>query len=112
MSFSQCEVFEVEFNQRTTCATGGPSAGFSTADALLAPLALNAPGTTRTHALLNDSPARDTGHAATCAGPLVNNLDQRGVLRPIDGDGLPGAVCNIAAFEATPWLLYLPLSTR
>ena len=96
-----------------TCATAGPTAGFSTADPLLAPLALNAPGTTLTRALLPGSPARDHGDAATCAGPEVNNRDQRGVLRPIDGDAIAGAICDIGAYEAAAiWLLYLPLIVR
>jgi hypothetical protein len=96
------------------CATEGPTAGFTTADALLLPLALNAPGPTLTHALLAGSPARDAGHAATCAGPLVNNRDQRGETRPLDSDLTPGALCDIGAFEAAApeWLLYLPLVTK
>jgi predicted outer membrane repeat protein len=97
-----------------TCATAGPTAGFTSADALLAPLALNAPGLTWTHALLNDSPARDAGLAATCAGPEVNNLDQRGVTRPIDSDTVPGAICDIGAFEASApvFNLFLALVRR
>jgi predicted outer membrane repeat protein len=98
----------------TTCGTAGPTAGFTPADALLEPLALNAPGTTMTHALVADSPALDAGHAATCAGPEVNNLDQRGVIRPIDGDAVAGAVCDIGAYEASApvFILYLPLVLR
>jgi hypothetical protein len=97
-----------------TCAAAGPGAGFTTADPLLLPLALNAPGLTWTHALRNGSPARDAGHAATCAGPLVNNLDQRGLTRPLDGDPTPGAVCDLGAYEADTgvWRLFLPLVNR
>jgi predicted outer membrane repeat protein len=96
------------------CALTGPTAGFSTADPLLAALTLNAPGSTRTHALQTGSPARDAGHAATCAGPLVNNFDQRGATRPTDGDEVPGAVCDIGAYEAAllDWRLYLPWVSR
>jgi len=65
-----------------------------TGDPLLGPLADNG-GPTQTHALLPGSPAIDTGHAAICAAPPVNNLDQRGVTRP------QGAVCDIGAFEFT-----------
>lgn len=104
-----------------SCAVAGPSAGFSSANPLLGPLALNAPGATWTRALLENSPARDAGHAATCAGPLVNNVDQRGVTRPIDGDLVAGAVCDIGAYEAAAasgpvepdeWFIYLPLVLR
>jgi hypothetical protein len=90
-----------------TCAAAGPSAGFTTADPLLAPLALNPPGTTRTQALLPASPARDHGDPASCANALVNNLDQRGAVRP---DAV-GEACDIGAYEAGPpdWLVFLPL---
>ncbi len=93
-----------------TCATAGPSAGFTTADPLLAPLALNAPGTTLTQALLPGSPARDHADPVSCANSLVNNLDQRGAVRPDAG----GEACDIGAFEAGPpdWLVFLPLVRR
>lgn len=54
--------------------------------ALLAPLALNAPGSTKTHALLPGSPAIDKG--GDCSP-----TDQRGVPRP------QGAACDIGAYE-------------
>ena len=54
--------------------------------ALLAPLALNLPGTTKTHALLPGSPAIDAG------GDCLPT-DQRGVPRP------QGAACDIGAYE-------------
>ena len=87
-----------------TCAAISPGGSFTTADPLLAPLALYAPGSLPIYALLLGSPARDHGDPATCAGPLVNNLDQRGVARPFDGDAVPGAVCDIGAFEATSFV--------
>jgi hypothetical protein len=103
-----------------TCAAAGPNVGFTaagpgpvftTADPRLAPLALNAPGATLTHALLPDSPARDHGQAASCAAAPVNNVDQRGVVRPLDSDHIPGAICDIGAFEAGPpvWSQFLAL---
>lgn len=55
--------------------------------AILSPLALNAPGTTRTHALPPGSPAIDAG-GTTCSS------DQRGVARP------QGSACDAGAFEA------------
>jgi 6-phosphogluconolactonase (cycloisomerase 2 family) len=42
------------------------------------------------------SPAIDAGDAAICAGPLVNNEDQRGESRP------KGPVCDMGAVEAEP----------
>jgi hypothetical protein len=68
----------------------------------LLPLALNAPGTTPTHALVWGSPAIDAG---SCSAGSVTD-DQRGVPRP------QGAGCDIGAYEYEPdrWrLLWLPL---
>jgi hypothetical protein len=68
----------------------------------LLPLALNAPGSTATHALAFGSPAVDAG---SCSAGAVHE-DQRGVLRP------QGAGCDIGAYEYEPdrWrLLWLPL---
>jgi len=56
-------------------------------DALLGALAVNAPGTTPTYALLEGSPAIDA--APTCAAAT----DQRGVTRP------QGSACDIGAYE-------------
>ena len=60
---------------------------------VLFPLALNDPGTTRTHALVSGSPALDGGDAAVCAAAPVDGVDQRGVVRE--------AACDIGAFERT-----------
>lgn len=59
----------------------------------LGPLANNG-GPTRTHALLFGSPAIDAGDNATCDATPINQLDQRGDLRP------QGPSCDIGAFEA------------
>jgi hypothetical protein len=68
--------------------SGCPSASIVTLDDLkLGLLALNAPGTTPTHALLPGSFAIDTA-VGDC--PLT---DQRGVVRP------QGAACDVGAFE-------------
>ena len=52
-------------------------------------------GPTQTHALSFVSPALDAG-PPTCPPPAT---DQRGIVRPQDGDGVDGAQCDIGAFE-------------
>jgi hypothetical protein len=76
--------FSQEFNE-TTDQTG-------VADAVLGPLYLNAPGATRTHALLTGSPALEAGTCQDLDGATVAT-DQRGVSRP------QGALCDIGAYE-------------
>jgi CSLREA domain-containing protein len=66
--------------------------GASPVDPLLRPLALNAPGTTPTHALGPTSPAIDAGGA--CPGGVT--ADQRGAMRP------QGNACDIGAYEYAP----------
>lgn len=51
-------------------------------------------GPTETHALLSGSPAIDKGNNAVCPP-----TDQRGSRRPMDGDRVGGAICDIGAFE-------------
>jgi hypothetical protein len=60
----------------------------------LGPLALNAPGTTRTHALLSGSAAINA--VSDCTDLTLNPVttDQRGVMRPQAG------MCDVGAFEA------------
>jgi CSLREA domain-containing protein len=67
-------------------------------DLMLGTLANNG-GPTKTHALLDGSPAIDSGFWPTCPG-----TDQRGVIRP------QGAGCDIGAYEKEPFVYtYLPL---
>jgi predicted outer membrane repeat protein len=79
----------------------GNSCGFTAAgsqvntDPLLDSLADNG-GPTQTMALLASSPAIDAGDDAVCAAAPVNNLDQRGVIRP------QGDHCDIGAYEYVP----------
>lgn len=63
-------------------------------------------GETWTHLPMLGSPAIDAGDNVGCP-----TLDQRDVGRPIDGDGVSPAVCDVGAVEVQQ-LLYLPLIMR
>ena len=84
----------------TTCGLG--SGDLSSTNPMLSPLALNAPGTTETHALMPGSQAIDSGANSGCPA-----ADQRGVARPIDGDGDKTPDCDIGAYEA-PFVVGTP----
>jgi len=68
-------------------------------DLALAELADNG-GATKTHALLAGSVAIDAGDTDACAAAPISNLDQRGGVRPVDGDGDGTAICDVGSFEA------------
>jgi len=79
----------------TGCATTSGSS-FCSTKPQLDPVGLgNNGGPTQTIALLADSPAINAGNEAICAAPPVNNLDQRGYVRP----GLGATNCSIGAYE-------------
>ena len=63
-------------------------------DPMLGSLANNG-GSTPTIAIVSGSSAID-------AGTICSLADQRGLVRPVDGDGVGGAACDIGAFEYRP----------
>lgn len=77
-----------------SCPPAADNTDLVAADPQLGPLQDNG-GPTLTYALLPDSPAIDNG--ADVAG--VTTIDQRGILRPQDGDGDGTAAFDIGAFE-------------
>jgi CSLREA domain-containing protein len=76
------------------CTIGGTTTHNVTGGAMLGALQNNG-GQTPTHALADTSPAVD----AADPGSSCATTDQRGVARPIDGDAVPGAICDIGAYE-------------
>ena len=87
-----------------------PGMGNINQDPLLGLLADNG-GFTQTHALGPGSPAIDAGDPTNCP-----TTDQRGLPRPIDGDGIDGPRCDMGAYEAElkvfDFSIYLPLTLR
>ncbi len=73
-------------------------------DPMLGPLADNG-GPTRTHALLIGSPAIDAAD-----NPFCQRDDQRGALRPVDGDTNETALCDIGSYETSSAILVSPAS--
>lgn len=85
----------------STCGLSG-SGDQSNASANLSPLAMNAPGTTPTHALKAGSAAINSATNTGCP-----SIDQRGVPRPL------GGTCDIGAYESQLFpRAFLPNSLR
>ncbi|MEM7706159.1 MAG: choice-of-anchor Q domain-containing protein [Pseudomonadota bacterium] len=78
-----------------SCVTDGINGDLTRADPGLGPLASNE-GPLSTHALVDGSPAIDSGNNDRCAAS-----DQRGIERPLDGDGDGQISCDIGAFEVS-----------
>ena len=76
-----------------TCGLEHSNGSLPNTDPLLGPLKDNG-GLTWTHALLWGSPAIDAGDNAECPP-----TDQRGLHRPLDGNGDRIATCDIGSFE-------------
>ncbi|GEM_PF-810169 len=70
-------------------------------DPKIDPLASNG-GPTMTHALRPDSPAIDTGSPPGVGFSCEPPTDQRGSVRPVDGNGDGGVFCDIGAYEFNP----------
>ncbi len=79
-----------------TCLLSHPTDRVSVPDLRLGPLA-DYGGPTLTHALWSDSPAIDSADPTACPAD-----DQRGIGRPVDGDGDGSASCDVGAFELLP----------
>lgn len=84
------------------CTFTGVTGDLVNVDLYLVPLG-DYGGLTQTHPILSSEPAIDAGNptAPGSGGGTCETTDQRGISRPIDGDGLDGARCDIGAFEYT-----------
>lgn len=88
------------------CTLSGTTTGNLSGDPQLGPLASNG-GSSQTHALAFGSPALDAANNATCAA-----TDQRGLVRPQDGNGDSSAVCDMGAFELAAFTGPTPTPTN
>ena len=79
-----------------SCPNDGGVLDLPNTDPLLDPLVV-AGGTTRVHVPRSGSPVIDAGDDDRCEPD-----DQRGATRPLDGDGIGGAACDIGAVETLP----------
>jgi len=100
---ANCDLLKALTSQGYNLSSDNSCAGSFTAtgdlnntNPLLSALADNG-GSTQTHALQAGSPAIDAGTNTGCP-----STDQRGVTRPLDGDGDGSTICDIGAFEYNP----------
>lgn len=92
-------------NNSTTIGTPGQS-DIVNVDAGLAVLTDNGSGTP-IHLLQSSSPAIDSANDTTCTSAPISNRDQRGSLRPADGNADANAVCDIGAVEVRAAIVLL-----
>jgi hypothetical protein len=85
-----------------TCNFNPANGSIPNTDPLLGPLEDNG-GHTLTHALLDGSPAIDTGDPINCPP-----TDQRRAPRPFDGDGDGSAICDIGSYELVRLITLYP----
>jgi CSLREA domain-containing protein len=88
--------------ETTGCTLNGQTAhNLTGVDPLLEPLDLTGLGTF-THKLPAGSPAIDAGDSSGCEDQNGDDLtiDQRGFVRPVNGNASPDVVCDIGAYEA------------
>jgi CSLREA domain-containing protein len=99
-------------DNNSTCGLSG-TGDQSGVDPMLGQLLDNG-GPAHTHALKYGSPAIDAGNPAGCTDDLGSPIltDQRGNPRSIDGNVDGTARCDIGAYEAEPFVLFLPLIMR
>lgn len=106
MDVSGSDITSLGNNIEDADTCGFQAAGDQTnTDPRLGPLADNG-GETQTHMLLAGSPAIDGGTNTDCP-----DTDQRDVGRPIEGDGVGLALCDVGAVEAVI-TIFLPLIMR
>jgi CSLREA domain-containing protein len=91
---------EYNIEDANTCNFDPTEGSLPDTDPLLGPLQDHG-GPTLTHALLAGSPAIDAAAPTTYCPPA----DQRGMPRPVDGDGDGTAVCDIGAYEYSSRLI-------
>jgi predicted outer membrane repeat protein len=84
--------YNITNNTHTDCDLDG-AGDMTGTNPMLGTLSDNG-GPTWTLPLLEGSPAIDKANAAGCT-----SSDQRGFYRPLDGDAIPGAICDIGSFE-------------
>jgi len=91
----------------STVQGGYPGTGNLSTDPVLLPIADNG-GFAETQALNTGSPAIDAGSPDIC-----QVIDQRGYIRPIDGDGVGGERCDMGSYEfnSTPVEYFLSINT-
>jgi CSLREA domain-containing protein len=83
------------FGSSGGCTAGGSDTTAASASSVLNTTLANNGGLTKTHRLITGSPALDFGSGCEAT-------DQRGVTRPIDGNGDSSAICDAGSYEFDP----------